>query len=233
MAASDLVIFNLGCGTRAHPACVNVDWSIHLRLRRLGLERLAGDRAAKIRALPESIIVHDLRSGIPADDETVDAVYHSHLLEHINHDNAPAFMAEIARVLKPGGVQRAVVPDFEHPAREYVSRFGEDGHEERLAEILDQLVRREAAGTASQPPLRRWVENLLLGDARKRGETHQWMYDRLTLPSLLDRSGFVAISVVDHQTSAIPGWNGLQLDVEPDGSPYKPGSLYVEAQKPD
>lgn len=231
MAAAQLVIYNLGCGTRTHPACVNVDWSIHLRLRKLHLSSLAGSRAEKIRALPESIVVHDLRKGIPTGDATVDVVYHSHVLEHINRENAPGFMAEIRRVLKPGGIQRIVVPDFEQLARRYVESFGEEAHEDRVAAMIEQIVRREAAGTASQPPLRRRIENALLGDARKRGETHQWMYDRLTLAALLERCGFTATAVVDHTTSRIPGWNELGLDAEPDGRPYKPGSLYMEAEK--
>lgn len=231
MAAAQLVIYNLGCGTRTHPACVNVDWSIHLRLRRLHLESLGGSRAEKIRALPQSIVVHDLRKGIPARDATVDVVYHSHVLEHIDRADAPGFMSEIHRVLKPGGIQRIVVPDFEQLARRYVEAFGDEGHESRVADMIEQIVRRQAAGTAAQRPLRRRVENALLGDARKRGETHQWMYDRLTLGALLERSGFTAISVVDHETSRIPGWNDLGLDAEPDGRPYKPDSLYMEAER--
>lgn len=231
MAAADLVIYNLGCGTRTHPACVNVDWSIHLRLRKLGLERLAGSRAEKIRALPDSIVVHNLRKGIPAEDGTVDVVFHSHLLEHIDRDDAPAFMAEVRRVLKPGGVQRIVVPDFEQLARNYLDSFGEAGHEERVAEMIEQIARREASGTSHQAPLRRKVENAALGDARRRGETHQWMYDRVTLAALLERTGFTAVSVVDHATSRIPGWSELGLDIEADGRPYKIHSLYMEAEK--
>jgi SAM-dependent methyltransferase len=231
VAAASLVIYNVGCGTRAHPACVNVDWSIHLRLRKLHLAWLAGSRAEKIRALPRDIVVHDLRKGIPAPAATADVVYHSHVLEHIDREDAPGFMAEIRRVLKPGGVQRVVVPDFERLARRYVESFGDEGHEARVADMIEQIVRREAAGTAVQRPLRRRIENTLLGDARKRGETHQWMYDRLTLAALLERSGFTDISVVDHTESRIPGWNDLGLDAEPDGRPYKPDSLYMEAQK--
>jgi SAM-dependent methyltransferase len=231
VAAAQLVIYNLGCGTRTHPACVNVDWSIHLRLRKLHLASLAGSRAEKIRALPQSIVVHDLRKGIPTRDATVDVVYHSHVLEHIDREDAPGFMAEIHRVLKPGGIQRIVVPDFEQLARRYVEAFGDEAHSTRVADMIEQIARREAAGTASQRPLRRRIENALLGDARKRGETHQWMYDRLTLAALLDRSGFTAISAADHVTSRIPGWNDLGLDAEPDGQPYKRDSLYMEAEK--
>lgn len=231
ISAHDLVIYNLGCGTRASPACVNVDWSIHRRLRNRKLSWIAGSRAEKIRALPDSIVVHDLRKGIPAPSSSVDVVYHSHLLEHIGREDVPAFMREVLRVLKPGGVHRVVVPDFEQQTRRYVDAFGQPGHAERLAAIIDQLVRVEAAGTATQPRLRRTVENFLLGDARKRGEIHLWMYDRLTLPDLLRESGFIEPTVFDHASSSVHGWSELGLDHER-GDPYKPGSLYVEARKP-
>ena len=91
---------------------------------------------------------------------------------------------------------------------------------------------RSAYGTDAQSPFRRRVENLVLGDARKRGQTHQWGYDRLNLTQILDAHGFVDVRQVDFDVSAIPGWASTGLDTEPDGSPHKPGSLYVEARKP-
>ena len=80
--------------------------------------------------------------------------------------------------------------------------------------------------------MRRRVENLLLGDARKRGQTHQWMYDRLNLAQALEAAGFVQVEQVDEHTSGFPGWDELGLDVLEDGSPYMPGSLYMEGRKP-
>lgn len=228
---SELVILNLGCGTRTSHACVNIDWSIHLRLRRWHLGRLAGRRRrAAMDAIGGRVVVHDLRKGIPAADGSVDAVYHSHMLEHIQRAAAPSFMREILRVLKPGGIQRIVVPDFELLARRYLDEFGKPGHERRIAAMIEQIAREEAHGTSTQRPLRRRIERLLLGDARKRGETHRWMYDRVNLAKLLRESGFVDIKVVSHETSGIQGWNPAELDVAPDGLPYKPGSLYMEAR---
>jgi SAM-dependent methyltransferase len=183
------------------------------------------------------IVVHDLRRGLPADDGTVDAVYHSHVLEHLDRDIVPAFLTEVHRVLKRGGVHRVVVPDFETLCRRYLDHLtacmiiGEspDEHERYVAAIIEQMVRREASETSQQGPLRRKLENLALGDARKRGETHQWMYDRVTLPLVLERARFRDVTVVDETKSAIVGWDSVDLDRGPDGGEYKPCSLYVEA----
>ncbi len=227
------MILNLGCGTRTSPECVNIDWSIHLRLKRWHLTRLAGsERRQKIEEMADNLVIHDLRKGIPADAASVDAVYHSHVLEHIDRDGARGFMREILRVLKPGGIQRIVVPDLELLARRYLEHFGEPGHDDRVAEMIEQMVRGEAHGTSTQRPLRRRVERLLLGDARKRGEAHRWMYDRTSLAELLTENGFAGPEVVSYDVSAIPGWNEIGLDVLEDGTPYKPGSLYMEARRP-
>jgi SAM-dependent methyltransferase len=236
-----MLILNLGCGTKTSPACVNIDWSMYLRLRRNALlQRLApmvltGERKQRFRSLPDSLVVHDLRKGIPAETGTVDVVYHSHVLEHIDRDAAPGFQREILRVLKPGGIQRIVVPDLEVLCTRYLADFTgrvvADDHDEHVADMIEQMVRRESSGTAGQPPVRRKLENLFMGDARRRGETHQWMYDRISLPALVERCGFVDPKVHDYDTSDVPAWNDIGLDLAADGGQYKPMSIYLECRK--
>jgi SAM-dependent methyltransferase len=240
-------ILNLGSGTKAsdHPDVINIDWSIYLRLRRNpALRRLApwllsGLRRERFLSLPENLIAHDLSKGIPAGDGSVDAVYHSHLLEHLDRPIAEVLMAEVRRVLKPGGIQRVVVPDLELLCRRLLDHLGrcEDRderarHQEYVAELLEQSVRREAYGMRSTSGPMRAIELLLVGDARRRGETHQWMYDWANLTSLLERSGFETVRRCDHETSRIPDWDTYGLDRDESGSEYKPGSLYVEAGRP-
>ncbi len=95
--------------------------------------------------------------------------------------------------------------------------------------MVEQMIRKEAFGTSQQPTLQRALENALLGDARRRGETHQWMYDRVNLQHLLEKAGFKQIEVMDFATSSIPRWDTIGLDRDKQGSEYKPGSLYMEA----
>jgi SAM-dependent methyltransferase len=237
-------ILNLGCGTRTSPHCVNLDFSIQARLRestvgsKFARLLLNGERLERFKQLEGTIVVHDLRRGIPFDDETVDAVYHSHTLEHLDRDVVPGFFAEILRVLRPGGVHRTVVPDFEQLVRRYLAHLDHclnegrdwDQHDLFVGAIIEQMVRREASGSSKQRTIRRRLENLLLGDARRRGETHQWMYDRINLTAALEGAGFKDVHAVDHTHSMIPGWTDIALDLE-EGREYKPGSLYIEAIK--
>lgn len=241
-------ILNLGCGTKtsAHPSVVNVDWSILLRIRSNPILRtlvpvlLNAERLRRFRTLPENLMVHDLSRGIPFSDASVDVVYHSHVLEHLDRNVAHGFIWECARVLRPGGLIRVVVPDFERYCRNYldhVTLCEERGgsvigkHDSLFEPMLLQSVRREAHGTSQQRPLRRFVENLLLGGARKRGETHQWMYDRFNLAALLQSCGFTDPCVRSFDHSAIDDWHTLGLDMDESGSEYKPESLYMEATK--
>jgi hypothetical protein len=237
-----MLILNLGCGTKTSPACTNVDWSMYLRLHRSPLLRrvapslLPPERRKRFLALADDLRVHDLRKGIPAADGTVDVVYHCHFLLLLDRVDAPAFQREVFRVLKPGGIQRIVVPDFEQLASAYLAVFGGpvtvDEHNERLSSMIELMVRRESHGTSLQPRLRRRAENLLLGGARRRGETCQWMYDRINLPALVQSCGFETPRQQEYDTSDIPGWNEIGLDLDSYGRQYKPGSLYLECRRP-
>ena len=237
------VILNLGCGSRTSPWCVNIDWSPYLRLKRSRVGSmvapvlLRGERRERFAALAGNVVVHDLRRPIPVDDGSVDAVYHSHVLEHIDRDLVAGFLAEVRRTLRPGGVHRIVVPDLEAATRRYLAHLDACAsdpaaaveHDGYVGAVIEQMVRRESTGAAGQPRLHRAVENVLFGDARRRGETHQWMWDRMNLAVALADAGFRDARVLDHRTSAIPGWDSIRLDELEDGRAYKPESLYVEA----
>lgn len=232
-------ILNLGCGTRTSTATVNVDWSIHLRMHQSRLGRmlaplwLRGYRREAFEGLSGEVVVHDLRKGIPAETGTVDAVYHSHVLEHIDRDNVPAFLAEVHRVLKPGAIHRVVVPDFGRDAHNYLDSLHQElpNHDEMLVPLLLQSVMHEAPGTSVQSPLRRRIENLVLGDARRRGQTHQWAYDRVNLRQVLEANGFVDFEVMGPNESRIPGWAEIGLEIDAEGRIHKPGSLWAECRR--
>ncbi|UPU37639.1 methyltransferase domain-containing protein [Geomonas paludis] len=144
------VLLNLGCGVRTNPEWVNIDWSLKLRLSRLPLVR-------RLVSCPGGVMIHDLRKGIPFADGSVDAVYSSHVLEHLMREHAALFLKEMFRVLKPGGTVRIVVPDLEAAARNYLQalervRLGapdretRDDYEWSTILLLDQMVRTRAGG---------------------------------------------------------------------------------------
>lgn len=127
---------NLGCGSRF---CDNsVDW--------LNID---------ITAVSPSVKACNLRDGIPLPDNSVEVVYHSHLLEHLSRNEAASLVSECRRVLVPGGILRVAVPDLEEIVRAYLenlddARAGKDGaearHEWMSIELLDQMVREKSGG---------------------------------------------------------------------------------------
>jgi SAM-dependent methyltransferase len=66
----------------------------------------------------------DLRKGIPFPEESVEAVFHEHLLEHLSLMATLPFLRECQRVLRRGGVLRVGVPDAERYIRDYVQPSG-------------------------------------------------------------------------------------------------------------
>lgn len=65
---------------------------------------------------------------------------------------------------------------------------------------------------------------------RSSGECHRWMYDRVSLQRLLERSGFSQIRVCTAFESQIEGFASYGLDVVK-GRIRKPDSLFMEAVK--
>jgi predicted SAM-dependent methyltransferase len=124
---------NLGCGHRFHPEWINIDMVAH----------------------DSHVIQHDLSRGIPLPDASCEVVYHAAVLEHIRRVDAPAFLRECWRVLKPGGIIRIGVPDLEHLCHLYLEKLAlaVDGDQEAahdydwiLLELYDQTVREQSGG---------------------------------------------------------------------------------------
>lgn len=70
-----------------------------------------------------------------------------------------------------------------------------------------------------------------LGKFRLGGEVHQWMYDRFSLKRLLTKNKFKDVRICEATESKVPNWNSYNLDTNPDGTVYKPDSIFVEAVK--
>jgi SAM-dependent methyltransferase len=89
-AGADLRL-HLGCGDIDHPGFINIDGRPMKHVHHVqGIDRLPG-----------------------FEDGTVALVYASHCLEHFPHRQLKDVLREWCRVLKPGGVLRLSVPDFD------------------------------------------------------------------------------------------------------------------------
>lgn len=240
------VILNLGCGTRTSEFCVNIDFSMYMILRQnawalpLVGPIIGSHRVERIKSMRGTMVRQNLKNGIPFPNDYADAAYHSHVMEHIPREAVPGFQKEIFRVLKPGGIQRVCLPDLEQLVQDYNRSLATDNmtseasrrHDASVAAILEQCVRDMPGGASGRTGVRVWGEKLLLGDARARGETHRWMWDRVNVRAVLSDAGFTDIKVRSWNTSGIEGWAETDLERGSDGREYKPMSLYIECRKP-
>jgi predicted SAM-dependent methyltransferase len=126
-------LLNIGCGGHFHEAWTNID----------------------LVSTSPFVRAYDLRKGLPYPDGSFDAVYTSHVLEHLSPETAKASLREQFRVLKSGGIIRVVVPDLEGIVQEYLRQLNavasgdtnaEANYDWMILEMLDQITRTKTSG---------------------------------------------------------------------------------------
>jgi SAM-dependent methyltransferase len=141
---------------------------------------------------------------------SVDAIYTSHMLEHLDRAQARRFLAEVYRVLIPGGIVRVSVPDLGRLAERY-----------RIAGDADAFVEGLLMFTTNPSTWRQRLRLALVGFRH-----HLWMYDASSLTKLLLACGFVEAASLPAGTTHIPSPGQLNLREREEES------IYVEAARP-
>lgn len=192
---------HLGCGLTAPEGWLNVDGSFQVVLaRRPWLKRLlvsSGILPRTQAAIPwkPTVVRLDLARPLPYPEGCFGAVYSSHLLEHLYHDQALALLKECRRVLRPGSVCRVVVPDLGALVAEYVQQksAGDSNAANRLMEAMMMHDKGPKHG--------------LLGLFYRFTAFHQhkWMYDAASLMQMFSAAGFETVRQTGCLESAIEG----------------------------
>jgi SAM-dependent methyltransferase len=210
---------NIGCGATPTEGWVNFDnsWTVRVArhsfllhgLRMVGvLEKQSLGLAAVAQA--EKIRWANAVRRIPCPDSAAEVVYSSHMIEHLDQAEARRFLAEVRRVLRPGGIVRLAAPDLGLLVDNYLG-----------ARDADQFVRRTYMTQPRAAGLLARLRAALIGSRH-----HLWMYDGASLSDLLDRAGFAQVTVLPpgETTIADPGSLDLKERAEE--------SVYVEAVNP-
>ena len=164
--------------------------------------------------------------GLPFPDRSASHVFVSHMLEHLFFPrDVRFFLAELLRVMAPGGVVRIVVPDIEQCIEAYSSndrlffasrRETWDWWPENATRLEDFLA---YAGAGAEPAYL--------------FEAHKYGYDFETLAKALGQAGFEHISKSDYMASEDPE---LRVDEVSTVAKAQYGdrfySLFVEARAP-
>jgi SAM-dependent methyltransferase len=176
----------LGAFDQVQEGWLNTDVTPHLfvarvpglagLLRRLGVigpERYAAYRSGAFRRLSYLDVTRPFRF----DDDTFEAVYASHLLEHLDPGVAERCLKEIRRVLRSGGVLRLAVPDLD----EVVAQYDPSDPDGFLAGLYEAHSGR-----------------------RSHSSLHRWMYNARSLEALLQRVGFREIERCQYHQGRCP-----------------------------
>lgn len=210
---------NVGCGQSPTPGWRNFDNSLGLKLAKapflaglLGKARLLNPSQVAFIEFARShrIEYGDAVRGLPLPDCSVEALYSSHMIEHLGRLRAGLFLEEARRVLVPGGIIRLAVPDLAKLVRRYLETGDADGFME--------------ASFLSQAPPETIADRLTLCLTGPRG--HLWMYDEKSLCRLLKDHGFAEADSLPPGRTRIPDPGALDLEEK------LAESIYVEAAKP-
>lgn len=178
--SSSAVYVQFGCGLCAPASFRNFDagpafW-LQLRLPFL--------RKALVRRgfpdYPSNIEYGDVIRGLPLQPGSVDAVYCSHVLEHLALDEFRATLRNVHSYLKPGGTFRFVLPDLEGLTRRYV--------ESEDAAAASRFMRESYLGVESQGSGLGKLSRSLFGRS-----AHLWMWDEKNMARELSDAGFTEI----------------------------------------
>lgn len=147
-------------------------------------------------------INYDLRRGIPLPDCSVDSIYSSHLLEHMQYKDLLSFLQECRRVLKPDGIFSVCVPDISQYIEAYLNKT--------YFRDPTTFYQPAAVDTGSFIDQVNYVAYM--------GGEHMYMFDKENLVNTLVRSGFQNVSL-----------RGFDADI--DSSERDEGSIYAIAYK--
>jgi predicted SAM-dependent methyltransferase/glycosyltransferase involved in cell wall biosynthesis len=189
IVSHNLPRFHLGCGANFLRGWLNINYWPHLEQGRL--------YANPNQTEGTFLLNHDLQFGIPAANDSLDAIYHTHLLEHLTYIEGLEFLQRCHGALKIGGVHRVVVRDLEAFSRAYLSE------DDFLLEKYKTHVLKD------RPEIYQTSASIFMGMLHNHG--HKCGYDWQTLEWALKRSGFKHIRRTLFQESDLPDITEIEI----------------------
>lgn len=185
-----------GAGLTGPPAWKNFDSSPTLRLQRLPI---VGRIARRYLApeFPDVIEFGDIVKGLPVREQSCEAIYCSHVLEHLALEDMRTALRNTFDHLRPGGTFRLVVPDLAMIADSYVAS-GDDGAALAFMRATLLGVERRERGLGA-------LARGAMGNSK-----HLWMWDHASMSAELDRAGFVDIQRAELGDSGDPMFDAVE-----------------------
>lgn len=211
----DSLKINLGSGPRYVSGFVNYDGSIGAVLSKIpGLIKFLKVLRIQDTSAPDwdPRVKYALANKLSHEDNSVDAIYVSHLLEHVHYEKALLILEEVRRILKPSGILRICSPDYD----QFYKKFQLDRKTDELKAFISWEI--ALLSHPLDPP--NWIQKLrnMLGK-----HTHLWHPTPGVLIALLKNSGFDLIKEYEFRVGAFPNLSEIEFRDE--------FSCYIEAVK--
>ncbi len=168
-----------GCGFNAPSGWKNFDVSPTLRFERVPL--VGRIYSKNQQRFPSNVEYGDIVKGIPLPKESCEAIYASHVLEHLSLRDFRVALANTYRLLTNGGLFRLVVPDLEILARRYL--------ESNDPAAARSFMEGTSLGVSERQRGLRGLATIWLGNS-----SHLWMWDLKSISQELAAVGFADIT---------------------------------------
>jgi SAM-dependent methyltransferase len=219
-AANGHTKLHLGCGMIAPPTWLNVDgsWNARLQQHPRALKALGavGVLPKRFVDMPwaQNVFIHNLSKPLPWDDGQFEAVYASHLLEHLTWGDARSLLLEARRVLAPGGVCRIVVPDLAYLIGEYEARDVEPNPGFFPADAAISNADAFVLNMGFKSPLPRpGGLPMRIYETLFDFHHHKWLYDEESLATQMSAAGFVDVGRREFDDSRISNIQDVELEM--------------------
>lgn len=175
-------------------------------------------------SIADAYIYLDGCQPFPFADNSLDYVFHEHVIEHLTYQQGQFMLRECFRVLKPGGRVRIATPDLQV----FVGLYGNSINDEQR-KFLSEYVRFNS--TLWSKDLSHVTGNhaVFVLNHNFRAWGHQFIYDYPTLSAALAAVGFAKMARQLPRQSQDPNLAGLELRSEMVGIF---DALIAEATKP-
>jgi SAM-dependent methyltransferase len=155
--------------------------------------------------------VRDCRTALPLASESARGIFTEHFLEHLDYyEEAPKFLKECRRILRPGGTLRVIVPDGAKYLEAYCS--GDLAAMQSISPFMkwDRTCKAVPLSIVRDVVPFRTKMEVVNFHFRQAGE-HRFSYDFETLSELLEECGFESIVEMPFRKSDLPD---LEIDNE-------------------
>jgi predicted SAM-dependent methyltransferase len=146
---------------------------------------------------PENVEYGDIVSGLPLPENSCQAIYCSHILEHLALDDFRTALGNTYKALAPGGIFRFVLPDLEY----FINAYRDDpSYDAAIRFMSGTRLGREQRSRGLKGMAMEWLGN----------SQHYWMWDYKSIKCELLPMGFTDVRRADFGDSSLTAFQAVE-----------------------